>query len=176
MKKVLVVIDMQNDFVTGALGNEAAQKAIPKVVQLIKNAIKNNDMIIFTQDTHYNNYLDTAEGKKLPVPHCIMKTWGWEIIPECMDLVRDCLNVRFCTKYSFGKTDWYDSSLVYCDEIIICGLVSSICVVSNALILKATYPEKPITFVSNASAGLNIKNHIAAIEIMKSCQIDIAKI
>ena len=169
--KALIVIDVQNDFVTGSLGSEAAQAIIPKVSALVDEFYGNRDAIYYTQDTHFDDYSKTQEGEKLPIKHCRFNTEGWQIVKEVN--VPDGPNIYRITKETFGYINWNKFHLNQYDEIVICGLVSSICVISNALILKALYPELPIKFVAYASAGLTPENHKAACEVMRSCQIEV---
>ena len=131
----------------------------------IKEYEKNRDRIIYTRDTHGKNYLDTMEGKKLPVEHCIKNTDGWEIPDELM--VPRSLVIN---KPSFGYTGWSEFSF---DEIELVGLCTDICVVSNALILKALFPESPITVDSSCCAGVTPETHRAALDTMKMCQINV---
>lgn len=175
MRKTLIVIDMQNDFVTGALGSDEARAIVPGVKQKIKEYIDNGYEVIFTRDTHAENYLQTNEGKNLPVPHCIKNTSGWDIIPE-IDIV-DCEHID---KPSFGYTDWNivvrEDNLHhnrYFDEIEIIGVCTDICVVSNALILKALYPEISITVDASCCAGVTPETHKAALTTMQMCQINV---
>lgn len=175
MNKALIVIDMQNDFITGALGSTEAQAIIPEVKKLVEIFHKNGDSIYYTQDTHYAaDYPLSQEGIKLPVLHCVMGSWGWRIV-DGVDFILGSAErpIYHLNKETFAYNDWEEENLDQYDEIWICGLVSSICVVSNALIIKGLYPELPIKFVSYASAGLSPENHAAAIEIMKSCQIEV---
>lgn len=168
--KALVCIDIQNDFIDGALANPLAQEAMPTIEKLVNYAKNNNFAFYYTRDTHESNYLNTQEGKNLPLPHCLKYTKGWKI-PDNVDIgFYEDLTINYLNKKQFGSYEWADFYMGY-DEIVICGFVSSICVVSNALILKALYPEVPITFITDASAGLSPENHKAAIEVMRSCQI-----
>ena len=163
--KILIVIDMQNDFIDGSLGTKEARAIVGNVMKKIDEYKTASSQIIYTRDTHYNDYLDTPEGKKLPVIHCIKDTHGWEIA--------DGLYVdgsKIIDKPSFGSLDWQLNSF---DEIEIVGLCTDICVVSNALILKAMYPEAEITVDSNCCAGVTPETHNMAIETMKMCQINI---
>ena len=133
MKKTLVVIDMQNDFVDMALGTNEAVAIVPKVKQKIQEYVERGDEIIFTRDTHFEDYLQTAEGKKLPVEHCIKGSKGWQIV--------DGLYVEGCKvidKPNFGWPNWREEEL---EEVELVGLCTDICVVSNALIIKATFPD-----------------------------------
>lgn len=173
--KILIVVDMQNDFVSMALGSPEAQAIVPFAVEKINKSRTAGDVIIFTRDTHYRNYMETLEGKKLPVPHCIVATKGWEIIPE----IEVQTDEEIVPKDTFGYDDWIgiiDSIVVdtnEIDEIKLCGLCTDICVISNALILRALYPNIPITVDAKCCAGTTPEKHNAALEVMKSCQIDI---
>ena len=173
MSKVLIVIDMQNDFLTGALANPAGVAALPYVRDQIIQAMNHDDTIIYTRDTHFDDYLNTHEGKYLPVPHCIINTNGWEI--EHSVAYPEYFRAYVINKETFGTLEWerYRDIIEAADEILICGLVSSICVISNAIILRAMFPEKDITFLSEASAGLAPEDHAAACTIMKCNHINI---
>ena len=165
MKKTLIVVDMQNDFIDMALGTKEAAAIVPMVKEKIELYAKNGDEIIFTRDTHGENYMDTPEGKKLPVPHCIKETNGWEIA--------DGLYVegsKIIDKPNFGWPHWNSEDL--CDVEII-GLCTDICVVSNALIIKATFPDANVTVDSRCCAGVTPESHDAALLTMKMCQIDV---
>lgn len=165
MKKTLIVIDMQNDFIDMALGTKEAVCILPNVKAKIEEYHKNGDEIIFTRDTHDENYLDTAEGKKLPVPHCIKGTKGWEIA--------DGLYIegsKIIDKPNFGWQNWRDESLEHVELI---GLCTDICVVSNALIIKAEFPNATVSVDKNCCAGVTVESHNAALLTMQMCQIDI---
>lgn len=165
MKKTLIVIDMQNDFIDGSLGTDEAVKIVPNVRKKIEEYRKNGDEIIFTRDTHGENYLNTPEGKKLPVVHCVRETHGWQIA-DGLD-IPDAVHID---KPSFGYTQWDKFSF---DKIELVGLCTDICVVSNALILKAFFPNSEISVDSNCCAGVTPETHNAALETMKMCQIDV---
>ena len=172
--KILIVVDMQNDFVSMALGTPEAQAIVPAVVEKINENRAIDNVVIFTQDTHYGDYMETLEGEKLPVPHCIKDTEGWEIIPEIEESEDDII----ITKRTFGYEEWRDalSNILFyspVDEIEICGLCTDICVISNALIIRALYPNMPITVDAKCCAGVTPEKHKAALEVMKSCQIDV---
>lgn len=167
MKRCIVVIDAQNDFVTGTLKNPKAETALPIVKKVIDWGVQNNCNFIFTRDTHYDNYLQTQEGQNLPLPHTILGSWGWNIVSGLVPPS----NVKIINKEQFGYQYWRYEELYDYDEIIICGFVSSICVITNGLDIKTQYPEIPITFISDASAGLNDEDHAAAIKVMECCQI-----
>lgn len=171
--KTLIVIDMQNDFITGSLGTPEAQAIVPNVKKKIEGYRKNGYKIIFTRDTHGMFYLDTAEGKKLPVEHCIKDTDGWQI---GIEVTPD--NYKFIDKTSFGYADWKEIFPDYYyksgnDKIELIGVCSDICVISNALILKAAYPEVDITVDASCCAGSTPEKHKAALDVMKSCQINV---
>ncbi len=173
MKNYLIVVDMQKDFVDGALGTKEAVAIIPEVVNKIKNY---EGEILVTLDTHFENYLDTAEGRKLPVPHCIKGTEGWKLNNE-VEAVLAKKEYKTLEKKTFGSVDLPEmiSAATENEEFTIelIGLCTDICVVSNALILKAYFPETPITIDSSCCAGVTPEKHIAALETMRSCQIDI---
>ncbi|MBD5552433.1 MAG: cysteine hydrolase [Lachnospiraceae bacterium] len=163
MKKTLIVVDMQNDFIDGTLGTKEAQAIVENVKKKIAEYRKRGDEIIFTRDTHQENYLETPEGKKLPVEHCIYGTKGWEIA--------EGLEVPGCTyidKPTFGWIHWNKRNF---EEIELVGLCTDICVVSNALILKAMFPDVEITVDAGCCAGVTPQTHRAALETMKMCQI-----
>ena len=165
MKKTLIVVDMQNDFVDMALGTKEAVAILPKVKAKIEAYAKNGYEIIYTRDTHGENYLDTPEGKKLPVPHCIKGTKGWEIA--------DGLYVDGCKiidKPNFGWSNWQEETL---QEVELVGLCTDICVVSNALIIKSVFPDAVVKVDPNCCAGVTPESHEAALLTMQMCQIDL---
>lgn len=171
MKKLLIVVDMQNDFISGSLGTPEAVAIVPNVVKKIRDW---EGDIITTQDTHYENYLDTREGKRLPVPHCIVGTEGYNINDEVMTVLVSHENTVGVNKLTFGsielpemiRDDRYD-------YIELIGLCTDICVVSNALILKANYPETDIAVDASCCAGVTPQTHEAALRTMEMCQIDV---
>ncbi len=166
--KILVVVDMQNDFIDGSLGTAEAVAIVPYVRELIKNF---DGEVIFTRDTHAENYLDTAEGVKLPVPHCIKGTHGWQIREE-LENIRPA---RVVDKVTFGSKELpavigeYDNV----ESVTLVGLCTDICVLSNAILLKAFYPELPISVDSAGCAGVTTESHSNALAAMKMCQIDV---
>lgn len=166
MKKTLIVIDMQNDFIDGSLGTKEAQAIVPNVKKKILEYRDRGDRILFTRDTHDADYLNTPEGKILPVEHCIRGTHGWEIAEG---LETD--GADYIDKPTFGWTHWKERTLT--DTIELVGLCTDICVVSNALILKATFPEAEIIVDADCCAGVTPEKHRAALEVMKSCQIEV---
>lgn len=167
--KYLIVVDMQKDFVDGALGTKEAVAIVPQVKAKIQQYKQRNDKIIFTRDTHFADYLSTNEGKHLPVEHCIKDTDGWQIYDGlCYE------NAVVIDKLSFGFKEWEN----YIEngenlEIELIGLCTDICVVSNALILKALFPNAEIKVDSSACAGVTPETHTAALTTMKMCQIEI---
>lgn len=165
MKKTLIVVDMQNDFIDMALGTKEAVAIVPKVKEKIQEYVQSGDEIIFTRDTHSENYLQTTEGKKLPVEHCIQGTKGWQIADGLY--VEGC---RIIDKPNFGWPHWNEEHL---EEVEIVGLCTDICVVSNALIIKATFPDANVKVDSNCCAGVTLETHEAALKTMAMCQIEI---
>lgn len=177
--KVLVVIDCQWDFIYGSLGSPEAQAIVPNVAAKVKEyAEMEEGLVVYTRDTHFANYMDTREGKYLPVPHCIFETEGWEIVPEVLN---DQAAAVIFDKFSFGYSAIAED-IAYVvsgeleqkiDSIEVCGLCTDICVVSNALILKANFPDIPFVVDSACCAGVTPEKHEAALEVMRSCQIDV---
>ena len=165
MKKTLIVVDMQNDFIDMALGTKEAVAIVPNVKAKIEAYLAAGDEIIYTRDTHAENYLETPEGKKLPVPHCIRGTKGWEIAEGLY--AQGC---RIIDKPNFGWPHWQEEAL---EDVELIGLCTDICVVSNALIIKATFPEAAVKVNSACCAGVTPESHTAALMTMKMCQIDI---
>lgn len=171
MKKLLIVVDMQNDFIDGSLGTKEAQAIVPNVKAKIEEYRNQGYDIIFTRDTHSLDYLETQEGQKLPVEHCINGTKGWEIADELNAEYNRTM--RSIDKPSFGYNAWKDYTLYRFDEIELCGLCTDICVVSNALIIKSIVPETPITVDARCCAGVTPETHQAALTTMKMCQINV---
>lgn len=167
--KVLIVVDMQNDFIDGSLGTKEAVAIVDNVKEKISEYKNMGATIIYTRDTHGEDYLQTSEGRNLPVSHCIKGTHGWNIA--------DGLYVdgsKIIDKYTFGWTNWNEENFDEKDtQIEIIGLCTDICVVSNALIIKAAYPEMEITVDSKCCAGVTVSTHAAALETMKMCQIKV---
>lgn len=179
--KVLVVVDMQNDFISGSLGTKEAQAIVPNVKKKIEEYRTNNDLIYFTRDTHLLDYLETREGKKLPVEHCIFCSLGWEIADG---LVED--NDAIIDKYTFGSCNlvdalnddyefWYGTEDAI-EEIELVGLCTDICVVSNALLLKTKFYEScEISVDATCCAGVTPETHEAALKTMEMCQINVKR-
>lgn len=171
MQNILVVVDMQNDFVDGALGSVEAQAIVPKVVEKI-NAF--DGTVLFTQDTHEQDYLDTQEGKNLPVPHCIRKTTGWEICPA-VEALRHTAPLE---KVTFGARQLGE---LLCRlemqeavaSVTLVGLCTDICVISNAMLVKAFLPEAKIIVDAACCAGVTPESHATALAAMRACQIEI---
>lgn len=186
MMKLLVVVDMQNDFIDGSLGSAEAQAIVPRVVDKVKNIDKTNTLVLLTKDTHYENYLETLEGTMLPVKHCIENTNGWCIKKEISSIVDNTpgllkyssdriINSRIY-KHTFGSNDLRELLLTFrkdIDEVELCGLCTDICVVSNALMARQTLPNTKITVDASCCAGVTPEKHKAALEVMKSCQINV---
>lgn len=173
MKNYLVVVDMQKDFVDGTLGTKEAVAIVPAVAEKIRAF---DGEVFVTYDTHFDDYLDTAEGKKLPVPHCIYGTPGWELADGIREIVEEIPHYKL-QKYTFGSTALprLMTEIAGGDDfsIELIGLCTDICVVSNALILKAHFPEAPISVDSACCAGVTPALHEAALSTMRSCQIEI---
>ncbi len=166
MNKVLIVIDAQEDFTRGALKNEEAIAALPVISKVVDYATNNfQRSVIYTKDTHGEDYLDTQEGKNLPIPHCIKDTPGWRI---CREVLTDKCEIY--QKGQFGFDYWHMRRLEDVDEIWLCGFCTDICVMANFQLLKAAYPEIPIYIIEDACAGVTPELHEAALKVMKSCQ------
>jgi nicotinamidase-related amidase len=191
MKKVLVIVDMQNDFVDGALGTAEAQVIAPKVADYIREHADKDTILLFTKDTHNMDYMETLEGKNLPVAHCIKDTTGWELAPVIAEALYDTrekydsfnsyfpyVSDHVIKKPTFGSLDF--QNLLYVidsecpvKEITLMGLCTGICVLSNAILAKATLPDVPVRVVEDCCACVSPKSHETAIEAMKMCQIEI---
>lgn len=172
MNKLLVVVDMQNDFITDALANTEGQKIVPDIAEYIRQF---DGDIVCTLDTHSENYLEIQEGRKLPVKHCIKDTEGWRIVPELMKAVNEKKErVTFIEKKTFGSTDL--GRKVECggyDSIFLCGVCTDICVISNAMVIKAYNPEIEINVLGGLCAGVTPESHRTALNAMEACQINI---
>lgn len=173
-KQILIVVDMQNDFITGALGSSAAQEIVENVVEVVKAY---EGKLYFTRDTHEKNYLETQEGKNLPVEHCIRGTNGWEICQELSEFTKDAVVVDKQVFGSMELAEMIQKEAVNSEieSIILIGLCTDICVISNAMILKAALPEVPIRVLKDCCAGVNAASHKNALEAMKMCQIQVEK-
>ena len=168
--KYLIVVDMQVDFITGSLGSELATAIVPNVIEKVKNF---DGKVIFTRDTHFDNYMQTQEGKKLPVPHCIKDTDGWQICDELKPYAETVID-----KVTFGSINLpkiLRDSKESIDEIVLCGLCTDICVISNAMILKSAFPEVKLTVDASCCAGVTVDSHITALNAMRAVQIEITE-
>lgn len=173
--KILVIVDMQNDFVTGVLGTKEAVEIVPKVRDRIQRGIEQGETVVFTRDTHEENYLDTQEGRNLPVPHCIRNTEGWEIVDALREYTLDTTPVD---KPTFGSMDLCGIFQIVdeqadIEKITLVGLCTDICVISNAMLLKAALPEAEIVVDASCCAGVTPESHATALEAMAACQIRI---
>ena len=167
---ILVVVDMQKDFISGLLGTKEALAIVPRVAEKIVQAKKAGKTIVFTRDTHHKNYLDTQEGKNLPVPHCIENTDGWQI-----DASLDTAGAMIFDKPSFGSEALvrYLKSLPDLQSAEFVGLCTDICVISNAMVLRAAFPETEIEILSDCCAGVTPQSHQTALDAMRACQFTI---
>ncbi|MBQ2094464.1 MAG: cysteine hydrolase [Firmicutes bacterium] len=171
MRKLLIVIDMQNDFIDGSLGTKEAAAIVPAVREKIRSYPK--DDVLATMDTHFPDYLETQEGRNLPVTHCVKGTEGWQIRPELAELI---FPENIYEKPTFGCMELAGDLQTYYEEeedieLELVGLCTDICVVSNALLLKAAMPEVRISVDASCCAGVTPEKHLAALETMRSCQI-----
>lgn len=196
MKNVFIVVDMQNDFVDGALGTPEAQAIVNKVADQIRARANKDTILLVTKDTHNTDYMETLEGKNLPVAHCIKDTHGWELAPAIQEAIYDTRDKYFgfdsyfpyvtdhiVCKPTFGSMDIQNLLFVIDDmtgmqpgelgEITLCGLCTGICVLSNAILCKATMPEVPVKVIEDCCACVTPASHKTALEAMKLCQIEI---
>lgn len=164
----LIVVDMQNDFIDGALGSSEAVAIVPYVKELISTF---DGKVFFTRDTHFEDYLDSQEGKKLPVPHCVQNTYGWQIRDE-LDKLRVTEPID---KITFGSKELIDvlGKEKDIDSITFVGLCTDICVISNVMLVKAFYPEIPLIVDAKGCAGVTPQSHNTALEAMKAIQVEI---
>ena len=173
--KILIVVDMQNDFVTGVLGTEEAVAIVPKVEQRILAGMAQGEAVLFTRDTHEEDYLHTQEGRNLPVPHCIRDTEGWEIVDRLQGYA---INTAPIDKPAFGSMDLCGILQIIngqtdIEKITLVGLCTDICVISNAMLLKAALPEVEIAVDASCCAGVTPESHLTALAAMRACQIQI---
>ncbi len=169
MNNILVVVDMQNDFIDGALGTKEAQAIVSNVVNKVKNF---EGKVLFTRDTHEENYMESREGRHLPVPHCIRGTEGWQIRKELEEL----RETEAIDKPCFGSVELAhilsaENKKQPIDKVCFVGLCTDICVISNAMIVKSALPEIDIEVDSACCAGVTVQSHLNALEAMKMCQI-----
>ena len=166
--KILVVVDMQKDFIDGALGTPEAVAIVPYVKEVIETF---DGKVLFTRDTHFANYMDTQEGKNLPVPHCIQGTPGWEIHPDLEALrTTEAIDKRTFGSSALPQVLAKDEKI---DSITFVGLCTDICVISNVMLTKAFFPEVPLFVDAKACAGVTPQSHKNALEAMKVCQVTI---
>ena len=172
MRKILLVIDMQNDFINGALGTSEAEAIVGRVAEEIRKYPTEN--VIATRDTHTENYLNTQEGWKLPVVHCVRGTPGWELHPEIAAALKGAAVID---KPTFGSKELAEKLFLLSEqddlEVTLAGLCTDICVVSNALLIKAFLPETPVRVIADCCAGVTPESHQAALDTMRMCQIEI---
>lgn len=178
---VLIVVDMQNDFVTGVLGTKEAAAIAPRVAQRVAEGLSRGESVLFTRDTHGEDYLSTQEGKRLPVPHCIRGTEGWEIIPRLQEYA-----VQPIDKPTFGSRylgallkardeDLRKQGMPGVEKVTLIGVCTDICVLSNALLVKAFLPEAEIVVEADCCAGVTPAAHRTALEAMMGCQITVVR-
>ena len=168
---ILLVIDMQNDFIDGSLGTKEAVAIVPHVIDKIKNF---DGIVLATRDTHEDDYLQTQEGSKLPIEHCIKGSHGWQIAESIATLIKE----EPVDKVTFGSSDLCKklceiNERERIDSITLVGLCTDICVISNALLIKAFLPDVPIHVDSTCCAGVSVESHMRALDAMRSCQIEV---
>lgn len=176
MSKILIVVDMQNDFITGSLGTKEAEAVVERVVEKIEEYKKQGHQVFYTRDTHNETYLNTSEGKKLPVIHCVKGTSGWQLAPEVEKTVTS--EEQIYDKETFGAIKLGEKMKHLSEkeaklEIELIGVCTDICVISNALLIKAYVPEAIISVDAACCAGVTPESHINALSAMKMCQIEI---
>ena len=176
--KTLIVIDMQNDFIDGSLGSKEAVEIVPAVKEKISEYRANGDEVIFTRDTHHEDYLNTNEGQYLPVVHCIENTSGWQLNRRVANALKKIENYEIINKPTFGSDQLSGRIAAYCkpeeiESITLIGLCTDICVVSNAMLLKTAFMETEIRCIASCCAGVTPANHDAALATMKMCQVKV---
>lgn len=172
--KYLIVVDMQNDFITGSLGTKEAEAILPKVIEKVKSF---EGMVLYTKDTHQAEYLSTQEGKNLPVEHCMEGTWGWMLADELEALSN---GHKVFNKPTFGSTELAaflveENKKKAIEGIELCGLCTDICVISNAFLIKANLTEVPVSVDASCCAGVTPESHFNALSAMKMCQVAVVK-
>lgn len=173
MKKMLAVIDLQNDFVDGALGTPEAEAIVPAVVAKIREALAAGTEVVYTRDTHGADYLETVEGRNLPVPHCVKGTHGWELCKEIQQCDPEWQS-RVFDKPAFGSVELAEyAKREGIEQVELVGLCTDICVISNALVLKAFLPNAEIVVDAACSAGVSPQSHENALAAMKMCHVRI---
>jgi nicotinamidase-related amidase len=180
MAKVLVVVDMQNDFLTGALKNDEGVKVIPYIKEKLAHVHHEDTIVCFTRDTHFGDYLDTEEGRNLPVSHCIYGTEGWQITEE-LNPVKDGalpLGTYIFDKVTFGSqqlASFLSENAGRIEEVELVGVCTDICVISNALLAKAALPNVPIYVDAAGCAGVTPESHETALKAMEMCHVHVRK-
>ena len=173
MRKILVVVDMQKDFIDGALGFDGADKIIPGIIEKIREYESSGDEIVYTLDTHFENYMDTQEGKNLPVPHCIKGSEGHGLCDELKPLLE---GKKVFEKLTFGSielAEYLKENASDISKIEVCGLVSNICVLSNAVVAKAAAPEAEVIVDSKLTASFAPDLHQATLDVLKGIQVTV---
>ena len=174
--KLLLVVDMQNDFVTGSLGTDQAREILPRVCQKVREYLQEGNPVAFTLDTHGPDYLQTQEGRHLPVEHCIRGTWGWQLCDSLEELV-DPSHHRIYEKNAFGSADLArdleQGAYSHLEQVELVGVCTDICVVSNALLFKTFLPELPVVVDAACCAGVTPESHQKALDTMAMCQVEI---
>ena len=173
MSKVLVVVDMQKDFIDGALGFEGADKIIPGIAAKIEEFEEAGNPVLYTLDTHFDNYMETREGKNLPVPHCIKGSEGYKLCDELSDLLGGKKVFRKLTFGSLELGEYLQERASQIESVEVCGLVSNICVLSNAVIVKAAVPEAEVIVDSKLTASFDPKLHQATMDVLKGIQVTV---
>lgn len=174
---ILIVVDMQNDFVTGALGSPEAVEIVPRVVQRVQEGVERGETVLFTRDTHGADYAGTQEGRKLPVAHCIKGSEGWEIIPQLRPYAPHPIDKPTFGSRALGALllardeDLRKQGMPGVEKVTFLGVCTDICVISNALLVKAFLPEAEIVVEADCCAGVTPESHRTALEAMKACQI-----
>lgn len=184
--RALVLVDLQNDFIDGSLGTAEAQAIVPNAVKKIQGIDDNETVVVFTKDTHGKDYMDTLEGTMLPIEHCIENTHGWSINKEISEAVKSNPAVKTWSSGKIIKSRIYKNTFgsdtlvnfLRClgdslDKVEFCGLCTDICVVSNVLMTRQALPDTQIIVDADCCAGTTPERHLAALEVMKSCQIDV---
>ena len=172
---VLIVVDMQNDFVSGALGTPEAREIVPRVVDRVEEGLRRGERVLFTRDTHEADYLDTQEGRNLPVPHCVRGTEGWELIDQLRTFAegRTVLDKPTFGSSQLGRLLQAENGKTPIEKVTLIGLCTDICVISNALLVKAFLPEAEVAVDAACCAGVTPESHRTALAAMKPCQITV---
>ena len=169
MKKLLVVVDMQKDFVAGTLANFEAQKMVGSLVDYVIAWLDQGNEVVYTMDTHDSTYLSTQEGKRLPVEHCIQDSDGWQLVEPLQSVLKECKKFE---KPTFGSIELAQYCIGY-DEITFCGVCTDICVISNAMLVKAFNSQARIVILEDLCAGVSVESHQTALQAMRNCQMDV---